>query len=47
MWVGILLDHFRAELQLSLHRFIHSLLVSIRLGLGQLDPNSIHKFEPL
>lgn len=43
VWVGIPLDHFRARLRLPLHRFIHSLLVGMRLGIGQIGPNSIRK----
>lgn len=43
VWVGIPLDHFRAGLRLPLHRFIHSLLVGMRLGIGQIGPNSIRK----
>lgn len=43
LWVGTPLEHFRAGLRLPLHRFIHSLLVGMRLGLGQLGPNSIRK----
>lgn len=43
LWVGIPLEHFRAGLRFPLYRFIHSLLVGLRLGLGQLGPNSIRK----
>lgn len=42
-WVGIPLEHFRAGLRLPLHRFIHTLLVEMRLGLGQLGPNFIRR----
>lgn len=43
LWVGIPLEHFRAGLRLPLHRFFHTLLRDMRLGLGQLGPNSIRK----
>ncbi|KAK1382822.1 hypothetical protein POM88_020557 [Heracleum sosnowskyi] len=40
---GIPLEHFRAGLRLPMHRFFHTLMVDMRLGLGQLGPNSIRK----
>ena len=43
LWVGIPLEHFRAGLRLPMHRFMHTLLTEMRLGLGQLGPNSIRK----
>ncbi|KAL1819648.1 hypothetical protein ACET3Z_014517 [Daucus carota] len=43
LWVGIPLEHFRAGLRLPLHRFIHTLLSDMKIGLGQLGPNSIRK----
>lgn len=43
LWVGIPLEHFRAGLRLPMHRFFHTLLKDLRLGLGQLGPNSIRK----
>nr|XP_017238832.1 PREDICTED: uncharacterized protein LOC108211678 isoform X2 [Daucus carota subsp. sativus] len=43
LWVGIPLEHFRAGLRLPMHRFFHTLVSDMRLGLGQLGPNSIRK----
>lgn len=34
MWVGIPLEHLRAGLRLPMHRFFHTLLVSMRVALG-------------
>lgn len=42
-WVGIPLDHFRAGLRLPIHRFFHTLHTDMRLGVGQLGPNSVRK----
>ena len=36
-------EHFKAGLQLPMQRFFHTLLVSMRVALGKLGPNSIQK----